>query len=95
MKRRGTTFDQWLTKQRRDPKFAGEYDRLEIPTRLAVKIAMMRDQQGLTQRALARKLGVSQQAISRLEDQEAANYTLATLQKVAKALGKELVVDLK
>jgi len=49
-------------------------------------IAEMRDQAGMSQKELARRLDVRQSTVSRME-RENANLTLATLKKVAKALG--------
>lgn len=49
------------------------------------RIAEMREQAGITQKELARRLKVRQSTISRME-RENANLTLSTLRKIAKAL---------
>jgi len=67
----------------------------DIPARLAIQIAKLREAQGLTQRDLARKLRISQQALSQLEDPSSARYTLRTLQKLAAVLNRHLVVELR
>lgn len=61
-------------------------------SRLAMEIHALREKRGLSQRELAERLGTTQSAIARLE---AGNITprLATLDKVADALGVELVVS--
>lgn len=54
----------------------------------------LREKAGLTQAQLARKVGTSQSAIARIED---ANYTgskLATIAKIAAALGHQVEVNL-
>lgn len=50
---------------------------------------------GLTQKQLAAKLGIAYQSYQRMERPGRANLTLETLQKIAKALNKELVLDLR
>jgi len=57
-------------------------------------IRKLREAQGLTQAQLARKVGTTQSAIARIED---ANYTgqrLATIAKIAAALGHQVEVNL-
>jgi DNA-binding XRE family transcriptional regulator len=49
------------------------------------RIADMREQAGITQQELARRLKVRQSTVSRME-RENANLTLSTLRKIAKAL---------
>lgn len=60
---------------------------VEVPARLAVKVLlrMERAEAGLTQTQLAKRAGVSQQAIAKLEHPK-ANPTIETLEKVAAAL---------
>jgi putative transcriptional regulator len=49
------------------------------------RIAAVREERGITQKELARRLKVRQSTISRME-RENANLTLVTLRKIAKAL---------
>jgi ribosome-binding protein aMBF1 (putative translation factor) len=70
--------------------YEDELDRL----RLAQRIADLREKQGLTQAALAAKVGTTQAGISRLENPNYRNYSLKTLEKVAVALGARLKVEL-
>lgn len=66
-----------------------------VPPALAVRIELRwaRADAGLTQAQLARHVGVSQQAIHKLES-AGANPTIETLEKVARGLGKRLSVVL-
>ena len=52
-----------------------------------------REQAGLSQEELAKRLGTKKTAISRIEN-HAQDIKLSTIQKVAKALGKRLEVRL-
>lgn len=66
---------------------------VNVPARLAVKLYMRweRAEAGLTQTELARRAGVTQQAIAKLEHPK-ANPTIETLEKVAAALGVRVEV---
>jgi DNA-binding XRE family transcriptional regulator len=63
--------------------------------RLAQRIAELREKCGLTQAQLAERVGTTQAGISRLENPNYRNYSLATLEKVAAALGARLKVELE
>lgn len=67
---------------------------VEVPATLAVKVALRwaRTDAGLTQRELAKRAGVTQQAIAKLEHPD-ANPGVETLEKVARALGVRLSID--
>jgi DNA-binding XRE family transcriptional regulator/predicted RNase H-like HicB family nuclease len=58
---------------------------------VAVQIRRMRQARGLTQAELAKRVGVSQQQIAKVEDPD-ANPTLLTLIRIADALDRTLVV---
>ena len=68
---------------------------VKIGSRLSValQIRWLREDRGLTQSALAKRVGVSQQQLAKLENPD-ANPTLATLEAVAKAAGAALDVKL-
>ncbi len=55
------------------------------------KIQYLRVEQGLSKRALARKAGISDNVVRRLEKGEAySNVTIGTFNKIAKALNVDL-----
>lgn len=56
----------------------------------ALQIRRTRKRAALTQAALARRAGMTQQQIQRLEDPARSNPTVATLRAIATALGCEL-----
>src|SRR5512140_2758482 len=81
-----TNFDIFLEEQLRDPVFAERFKRAGEAWDVALQIAALREQAGLSQKALARKLKTSQQQISRLESPSYEGHSLSMLRRVAKAL---------
>lgn len=57
-------------------------------------IRELREAQGLTQAQLARKVGTTQSAIARIEDADYTGQKLATIVKLAAALGHQVEVNL-
>ena len=57
------------------------------------RLAALRSQRGMTQAQLAKRLGVSQPHIAKLEAGRAKNIELRTLCRWATALGAKLTVD--
>jgi transcriptional regulator with XRE-family HTH domain len=87
MKRCRTNFDRYLKEQLRDPDFAARFERAGEAWDVALQIAALREEAGLSQRDLARKLKTSQQNISRLESPSYEGHSLSMLRRVAEALG--------
>ena len=88
-------FEDWLEEQKRDPAFRKGYEREKRSVFLAYRILTLRTKLRLSQKELAVRMRTSQQAVARLESGEHRGFTLKTLEKVAEALGAELVVDLR
>ncbi len=61
--------------------------------RIGLLIKELRLEKGMTQEQLAREIQTTKSAISRLEN-HAESITLATLEKVARALGKVVHIEL-
>lgn len=57
---------------------------------LAVLVREMRENAGLTQTELARKVGTTQSVIARLEDAEYTGHSLTMLERIATACGVAL-----
>ena len=81
-----TNFDKYLEAQLKDPAFAARFERAGEAWDVALQIAALRTQAGLSQKDLAKLLRVSQQQISRLESPGYEGHSLSTLRRVAKVL---------
>src|SRR6266704_1053473 len=81
-----TNFDLYLQEQLQDPVFAGRFERAGEAWDIAVQLAALRKQAGLSQKDLARKLKTSQQQISRLESPGYEGHSLSMLRRVAAVL---------
>jgi DNA-binding XRE family transcriptional regulator len=75
-------------------EFRKAYDEEVLMLKIAYKIAQLRKQRHVTQSELAKKIGTTQQTISRLEDSENAKVTVHTLARLAIALKAKLSIDL-
>ena len=95
MKPRSLSFDTWLKGQLNTPARRRRFERESAHAHLAIRIAQLRGQKGLSQAALARRLHTTQQAISDIETLKKPNVTVLTLERLAEALGCRLVVDLR
>jgi transcriptional regulator with XRE-family HTH domain len=81
-----TNFDRYLQKQLQDPTFADRFKKAGEAWDIALQIAALREQAGLSQKELAKILKTSQQQISRLESPGYEGHSLSMLRRVAKAL---------
>lgn len=88
MKRR--LFKDRLQEDLKDPAFARVYEEADLPVRVALMIAKIRETLGITQAELARRMGTKQQVVSRLESGEDINPRLDTIERAARAMGKHL-----
>ncbi len=88
-------FNQWLKKRLKEPKFAQAYKQADEDPfiNIALQMILLREKNHLTQAGLARKVKTSQQAIARMESLKYHGYTLASLDRIAKALHKRVSVQ--
>jgi DNA-binding XRE family transcriptional regulator len=84
----------FLAKARARKGFTEAYDGLELEYRVADQLLKARARAGLTQDAVAERMGTTKSAISRLEASGKHTPSLATLQRYAKAVGCDLQVKL-
>jgi len=85
-----TNFDRYLEEQLKDPAFAARFKRAGEAWDVALQIAALRQQAGLSQKELAKLLKTSQQQISRLESPGYEGHSLSMLRRVAAALRARL-----
>lgn len=81
-----TNFDRYLEKQLEDPAFAARFKNAGEAWDIALQIAALREQAGLSQKDLAKLLKTSQQQISRLESPGYEGHSLSTLRRIAGVL---------
>jgi len=87
------TFKSRLSEDLKDPEFRAHYQEERLALMLAMKIAKLREKKGLSQQQLAKLMGTSQQAISRIESGEYEGFTFKTLEKLAEATGTQLKIE--
>lgn len=78
-------------RKKTDKSFALNYDSGYDDFKIGVMLKQAREDAGLTQEDLARKLKTKKTAISRIEN-HAEDLKLSTLEKVAVALGRRLQI---
>lgn len=78
----------------KDPEVHQEYEELRPRYELISQLIGARIKKGLTQAQLAKKIGTKQSAIARVEGGN-ANPSIAFLEKVTKALGTKLIIQLQ
>jgi HTH-type transcriptional regulator / antitoxin HipB len=80
-------------RKKRSPKFAENFESGYNAFEFSIMLRQAREEAGITQEAIAKKLRTRKSAISRIEN-HAEDIRLSTLNKYAKALGKKLKVQL-
>lgn len=89
------TFDALVAEESlHDPVFREEWEQTALARLVAAQIIGYRAQHGLSQRALAERLGVKQPYVVRLESGE-HNPELSTLVRISRALGVEFLIDIR
>lgn len=87
-----TTFNEHLAEKMKDPEFAREWERLEPEYAVINAILDAEQELGLTQSEFAKRCGMKQSALSRLQTGK-TSPTLKTLQQLADGMGKKLVIQ--
>ena len=85
---------EFLAKASARKGFAQAYNELELEYQVAGQMLKARSRAGLTQDAVAERMGTTKSAISRLESAGKHAPSLATLKRYALAVGCELQVKL-
>jgi predicted XRE-type DNA-binding protein len=86
----GSSFDTWLSEEGiREEVTAGAIKRV-----LARQVRGAMEDGGLSKAEMARRMRTSRSQLNRLLDPENESVTLATLQKAAAAIGREVRLEL-
>ena len=86
---------KFLSKARSRKGFAAANQALELESQVSSQMLRTRSRAGLTQDAVAEKMGTTKSAISRLESSGKHAPSLATLKRYAQAVGCGLQVKLE
>ena len=85
--------EEMLARDLQKPEFRREYDRLALANAVSLEIVRYRAKHRLSQTALAKRLGMNQSAIARLEA-AGHNPSFETLCRLSGTLGIEFLVDI-
>jgi ribosome-binding protein aMBF1 (putative translation factor) len=77
-----------------DPAFRAEWERTALARAVALELVRYRAEHGLSQRALAERLGMKQPNVARLELGE-INPKIETLMLLSSRLGLEFKIDIR
>jgi len=75
-----------------DPEYKKEYEALAFEYVVARALIEARTAAGFTQQDIARKLGITQPAVARIESGK--NVSLKTLQRYANAVGRKISLEI-
>jgi ribosome-binding protein aMBF1 (putative translation factor) len=81
-----------LKDELKDPKFKKAWEDFSLEYNLASLVMRLRNEAGLSQAELAKKVGTTQSAIARIEGGKVIPR-IDTLTKIARACGKKLKID--
>jgi DNA-binding XRE family transcriptional regulator len=77
------------------PARLAELEQTRREMALGLKIRRVREEAGITQGELAKRIGTQTSAISRIEDADYDRHSVQTLTKIADALGMRLIIDIE
>lgn len=86
------TFDKYLEEQLKDEEFKEEYKKISPELDIIKAMLDARKLQNLTQEELAKKTGIDQAYISKLEN-GTRNPTINLLKRLAEGLGMDLKIE--
>jgi transcriptional regulator with XRE-family HTH domain len=93
--KQNTNFDSYLKEQLKDREFAEHFKKAGKDWDVALQLADLRKKSGLSQKELARRVGTSQQQISRLESPSYEGHSLSMIRRVTEVLGAAIRVTIE
>ena len=91
---KSTNWDVYFDKQMSDAEIRGLVEEELKALRIGAQLAKIRRQKRLSQTQLAARVGMSGPNISRIENSPSQNMTIGTLVRLARALGREVEIEL-
>jgi DNA-binding XRE family transcriptional regulator len=88
-------YEAYWARKMADPEFRREYEEEAQKKELWLALVEARQAAGLTQTEVARRLGVSQAQVARIEKRGYDSYTLNTLRRYVEALGEGFSVEVR
>lgn len=85
-------YKRYLNKKLENPEFKKEWDALETEAQIMHEMVKARLETGMTQKQLSEKTGINQSNLSRIENGD-GNPSVATLERIASALGKKVSIS--
>lgn len=85
-------FQKYMDKQMKDPEFAAEFEAMRPEYEAIRALISARLESRMTQKELAKRTGIRQSNISRIES-GASSPTIDTLARIAAGLGKQLKIE--
>ena len=86
--KRGTELERWIDAQyRKDPGLKQRVDLGIQEMLIEEELVALRRERGLSQRQLAKLIGVTQPVIARIEAGNGSNFRIRTLARIAEVLG--------
>ena len=89
------SFQRWRKKTLADPAVQAVYEKESAKKALWLQLVEAREAAGLTQVEMARRIGVSQAQIARIEKSGYDAYTLKTLRRYIAALGNDFELEVR
>jgi len=88
-------YKEWRDNFLSDPGRKALYEEEAAKSDLWLQLVEARQQAGLTQMEMAKRLGVSQAQVARIEKQGYDAYTLKTLRRYVAALGEGFLLEVR
>lgn len=88
-------YQEWRASLVDTPEKRALYEEISAKSDLWLQLVEARQAAGLTQRQLAKRLGVSQAQVARIEKRGYESYTLNSLRRYVQALGEDFILEVR
>jgi predicted transcriptional regulator len=87
--------NSWINKKLKNKSFKRDFEKESYKLSIAEQLSKLRQESGLTQAQLAKKIGTTASAISRYENTEYDKYEINTIRKIVEACGGSLEIVIR